>query len=190
LGLTIKVRNGSISTLIFLAKRKTIMTYAACHALHETAELCAAEAHGLATGLLCTNHHAPVAQWLNELNHAQTAELSTATTDLLTDLFKRTQALIIHNESAFTLFLPDDDAPLSQRLVAFIAWCQGFLLGIGINTADKQPSDEVRDILKDFIEFTKLDSHSDGSDDDEAAYAELVEYCRSAVLILHDELQA
>jgi yecA family protein len=164
------------------------MTYSTCNALHQTTELCASEAHGLATGLLCGNHAMKPAQWLSELLPHSAQAISEQTTALLVNLFNSTRELLLQQEFAFDLFLPDDDAPFSERLIALAAWCQGFLLGISKIAAENE-SPEVREIVKDIIEFTKLDTDSAGDEDDEIAFVEITEYCRSAVLLLHDQFQ-
>ena len=46
---------------------------------------------------------------------------------------------------------------------------------------------DVREILKDITEFTKLDANAEG-EEDERALVEITEYLRSAVLLLRDEL--
>ena len=51
-------------------------------------------------------------------------------------------------------------------------------------------SRDAQDILKDITEFTKLDTNTEDEDEeDEVALMELIEYLRSAVLLLRDELQ-
>ena len=47
---------------------------------------------------------------------------------------------------------------------------------------------EVREIIKDITEFTKLGIEVEGNED-ENAFMEIREYLRSAVLILRDELK-
>jgi len=57
-------------------------------------------------------------------------------------------------------------------------------LGITLPTADCSP--EAREILKDIAECTRLDTDSQ-SDEDEAAFVEVNEYLRAAVILLKDE---
>ena len=45
---------------------------------------------------------------------------------------------------------------------------------------------DVGEILKDIMEFTKLDAEAEG-EEDERAFMEITEYLRSAVLLLRDE---
>jgi len=154
------------------------------------AELTAAEAHGMATGMLCVNEHAESAQWLTELfRHATpvTDENKTA----LVHLFEDTRSSLASDEFEFDLLLPEDDALLSEQIAALSHWCQGFLLGIGFTYSSPNWSKEVTEILKDIAEFTKLDTEVEDDDEEEEAendFMEITEYLRSAVLLLRDEL--
>lgn len=152
------------------------------------AELSAAEAHGMASGLLAVNANFSSEQWLNELLR-HTSPLSDEHRVDLMGLFDDTQDVLIHDEFEFELFLPDDDEEtLVERVDALRQWCKGFLLGVGFaNTATKF-SIQTQEILKDVAEITKLDTDIELEDDDaENDFMELTEYLRAAVLALRDE---
>jgi uncharacterized protein YgfB (UPF0149 family) len=151
------------------------------------AELSAAEAHGMASGLLTVNPNFSGEQWLNELLR-DTVPLSNEHHAEFFGLFEDTQDVLINDEFEFDLFLPDDEeASLIERVEALRQWCKGFLFGVGFaNTATKF-SQQTQEILKDVAEMTKLDTDID-LDDDEAEndFMELTEYLRAAVLALRD----
>ncbi len=150
------------------------------------AELTAAQAHGMATGMLCANDSAQSAEWLSELfRHAQPPADENRTA--LTHLFEETQSLLNSDDFEFDLLLPGDDALLSEQLEALTHWCRGFLLGVGFSQNAADWSRDVSDILKDIIEFTKLDTEAEG-EEDENDFMEITEYMRSAVLLLRSEL--
>jgi uncharacterized protein YgfB (UPF0149 family) len=149
----------------------------------------AAEAHGMATGLLCANLKTDSYYWLNELI-ADASSIEDEQKNLLISLFEETRRLLTGDDDfEFDLLLPDDDTPLIERIASLKSWCQGFLFGVG--SADNKPnySREAHEILKDVTEFTKLDTdEEDTSEEDEVALMELIEYLRTAVLLLRDEL--
>ncbi len=165
------------------------MTYPVINAIvvQSDADLSAAQAHGMATGMLCANEQASSAEWLTELfRHATPASDEDKTT--LTHLFEDTQSLLSSDEFEFDLLLPgDDDCILSERVEALTHWCQGFLLGVGFTHATSDLSREAIEILKDIVEFTKLDTEAE-SEEDEDDFMEITEYMRSAVLLLRSEL--
>jgi uncharacterized protein YgfB (UPF0149 family) len=87
--------------------------------------------------------------------------------------------------------LPDDDAPLVERAMALSQWCQGFLYGFGIGGAVPRDrlSGEVEEVLRDLTHIGQA-SVETGADaeEEEQAYAEIVEYVRAGVQLIHDEL--
>jgi len=105
----------------------------------------------------------------------------------LVRLFEETRRLLGSDEFEFDLFLPEDDAPLTEQVEALKGWCRGFLLGVSSGGAASKWPKDAREILKDIAEFTKLDADAEG-DEDEHALMEITEYLRSAVLLLRDEL--
>ena len=164
------------------------MTYEVINAIvvQSDAELSAAQAHGMATGMLCANEHAQSADWLSELfRHA--APVTDENKAVLVALFEETRSLLTSDDFEFDLFLPGDEALLSEQVGALTDWCQGFLLGVSFTDTASDASKEVSEILKDIIEFTKLDTDAEG-EEDESDFMEITEYMRSAVLLLRSEL--
>ena len=166
------------------------MSYNACNAIiiQSDAELSAAEAHGMATGMLCVNEQTDSASWLTELFQNSNAVLD-ENEYVLVRLFEETRRLLGSDEFDFDLFLPDDDALLIEQVDALRNWCRGFLLGVSSGGATSNWSKEAREILKDIAEFTKLDVDAKG-EENEQAFMEITEYLRSAVLLLRDELSS
>lgn len=148
--------------------------------------LSAAEAHGMATGMLCVNTKTVNSYWLSELLPDGNT-LSDDNKALLTRLFEETRRLLTSEEFEFELFLPDEDTLLSEQVTALKNWCQGFLFGVGSSHLSAQFNENSREIVKDISEFTKLNTEAEG-EEDESAFVEITEYLRSAVLLLRDEL--
>ena len=108
------------------------MAYNACNAIIEQidAEFSAAEAHGMATGMLCVNEQTESASWLAELLHNSSSVID-ENKNLLVRLFEETRRLLASDEFEFDLFLPEDDASLIEQVEALKNWCRGFLFGVG-----------------------------------------------------------
>jgi uncharacterized protein len=149
-------------------------------------ELTAAEAHGMATGMLCVNGQTDSASWLTELLHNSDSVLNENKYVLLR-FFEETRRLLASDEYEFDLFLPEDDTSLIERVEALKNWCSGFLFGVGSGSPASNWSKNAREILKDIAEFTRLDANAEG-EEDERSFMEITEYLRSAVLLLRDEL--
>lgn len=151
------------------------------------ADMGAAEAHGMAVGMLCVELKADVANWLHELITDQN-DLFDEDKTLLADLFERSRELLDPEteDFSFDLLLPDEDELLSEQVEALRHWCQGFLFGVGYaHTAAEWPGDSA-EVMRDLIELTKIDSDVEG-EEDEAALMEIHEYVRAAVLIVRDQ---
>ena len=164
------------------------MAYSACNAifLRCDTDLSAAEAHGLATGMLCVSDQTESTYWLTELLQNAT-QTSSNDEDILIRLFEETRRLLASDEFDFDLFLPEDDVILTDRVEALTNWCRGFLFGVGSVATVTNWSKETREILKDITEFTKLDIEVEG-EEDERDFVEITEFLRSAILLLRDAL--
>lgn len=92
---------------------------------------------------------------------------------------------------AFTPLLPDDEVALTSRVSALSSWCSGFLLGLasGKPLNLKQCSPEMKEIVRDFTEFTNAGiTEEEDAEIEETAYAELVEYIRVGAQLIYMEL--
>jgi uncharacterized protein YgfB (UPF0149 family) len=152
------------------------------------AELSAAEAHGMASGLLVVNKKFNAERWLSELLQ-NTLPINGEHKIELMGLFDDTQDVLINDEFEFELFLPDeDDSALIERVDALRQWCKGFLFGVGFANVASKFSPQTQEILKDIAEITKLDTDIELEDEDtENDFMELTEYLRAAVLALRDD---
>lgn len=151
------------------------------------AEKDAAEAHGLAAGMLCVEIRADVSNWLDELL-PEPIELEDEDKIELLDVFERTRQLLNaeHNEFSFDLLMPDDDQPLVDQVEALRNWCLGFLFGVGYAQTSGEWPGESGEIMRDLIEITKIDADSE-DEDDENALVEIREYVRAAVFLIRDQ---
>jgi uncharacterized protein YgfB (UPF0149 family) len=150
----------------------------------------AAESHGCLCGALCTMQQYPVESWLDEVVPDADEDPADARAPLRL-LFADTVRALRGDEMEFQLLLPDDDALLVERATALSQWCQGFLYGFGTggNVSRDQLSGEVEEVLRDLTHISQasVDAGAD-AEEEEQAYAEIVEYVRAGVQLLHDEL--
>ena len=162
-----------------------------------------AESHGSLCGLMCATEAIKGSTWVNQVLAGQLGLPETGNVPLHpgADGEERTLLLILYKDTAaqlddpdygFTLLLPDDEQPLQHRVEALSRWCQGFLLGLGLGGVQEQtglPGDS-HEVMRDFVEISRL-GHGEGgdNDEDETAFAEIVEYVRMAVLLVYEELR-
>jgi len=97
-------------------------------------------------------------------------------------------------EMGFALWLPDDDEPLEERTAALARWCSGFLAGLGSAGQLDALSSEAREAIGDLQEIARAelatpDEEGPANNEDESAYAEIVEYVRVVALVLREDFR-
>lgn len=143
----------------------------------------AAELHGIATGMLCMNNRVDSIFWLQEV-FPEGCDFLEEEKSLLIALFEQTRELLNSDDFSFDLLLEDDESPISGQAESLRNWSQGFLYGVGYAKASKDNADEISEVLKDIVEFTKLELGED-KQEDENALMEIQEYIRAAVMLVH-----
>lgn len=82
---------------------------------------------------------------------------------------------------SFMPLLPDDDEELGLRTHALGRWCDGFNMGFaaGLSQMQQDIPVSIREVLSDFARIAEIEIPEEG-DEEEADYAEIVEYIRVA----------
>lgn len=153
-----------------------------------------AEAHGCLCGALCAAYDYPFVRWSEELfdGREEAGGEAGIARDILQHLYTETVRALRGDEMTFSLFLPDDDAPLSLRAEALAQWCQGFLYGFGSIAGAERPklTGDVDEVLRDLSQIARASAgENEPTEEDEADYTEIVEYLRAGVQLVHDELR-
>ncbi|MDH3343456.1 MAG: YecA family protein [Gammaproteobacteria bacterium] len=159
----------------------------------------AAEAHGVLCGMLCARGSIELSEWIGHVLGEQEEGnvLLHDTVHQLAELHQVTMEKVNDISGGFYMLLPEDDEDLIARTEALANWCQGFVYGLaagGINDDIKLPGD-TQEILMDFVEISRA-GHETGdevayqpSEEDEQAFVEVVEYVRTGVMLINEELQ-
>lgn len=88
----------------------------------------------------------------------------------------------------FELLLPEIEDSLNDRAEALFEWCRGFLGGFGLAAGANPPlSEEAEEALQDLARLAQAAPESGDDDEDEHALAEIEEFVRVAVLLLHGD---
>jgi hypothetical protein len=147
------------------------------------------EAHGLLCGLLCARGGQVAAHWLELIAEAQCDDADPVRRELLRRLHDETLEALQAGDMRFQPMLPDDQCGVAERAAALARWCQGFLYGLGVGRLPRALPVNVREILADFKEIARaVGDDAAAGEDDEAAWAELVEFVRVSVQLVFDEL--
>jgi len=158
------------------------------------ASLTVAEAHGCLCGALCTLQNFSAQRWLQELLPEEVTPIVDTPPQqiggVLQQVFSDSSDALRGDAMDFAPLLPDDEAPLPQRIAALAQWAQGFLYGFGIGapTSSHSLPGDCAEVLRDISEIARAsDSEVANDDEEEQAYAELVEYLRAAVQLVHED---
>ena len=154
-----------------------------------------AESHGLLCGLLSCGLADSAGDYLQHLAAMQLLpDPNGGMGETLAEVWDTTRRQMEDEELGFQLWLPDDDEPLEERTISLAQWCSGFLAGLGSGCSLENLTDEAREALEDLVEISRAevapeDGPASGSEDDEKAYAEIVEYVRIIALTLREEFR-
>ena len=156
----------------------------------------AAQAHGLLCSRLAVLSVNAGVEWLRQvLEGADASDSATRKcASQLETLFTDTQQKLTERQSEFTPLLPGDDESAQERAQALAHWCEGFLHGLVSDVSSDRlkkclAEEPLCDIIRDLLEMTRAAADDDVDDEDnDSAYAELVEYLRVAAQLTYEEL--
>ena len=145
----------------------------------------AAQAHGIASGLVCRNVAADdLIASTEHLNFTDDTSISA-----LESLVEMSRRDLNQAEFAFDLWLPEVD-DLAIQLDALAEWSQGYILGLMYdgNTFMENLKPELIESIDDIIAIAGLESTGSQETEDEVAFIEVREYLRMATQLLFEEL--
>ncbi len=156
-------------------------------------EMRAVECHGALIGFICSKGEVEKKAWLDfiapGLNSADL--LAREALESFGLLFEEAYKELSDSTLDFQPLLPDDEVPVEERIGALAQWAQGFLLGMsagGIRDIESLDGDSG-EIIRDFVDICRADTYDlEGGEEDEVAYNELLEYVRTGVLLINEEL--
>lgn len=155
---------------------------------HTTLKLHPAQVHGVITGLICADPNN--AKGWEELVTGQ--KETKKTHDILQLIYEKTAHQLSDFLFEFQLILPSDRTALPDRAEALTLWCQGFLTGLKLKQipVEGREQSEMTEAIDDIIEIAKMNYEEVvASEEDEAAFMELVEYVRMAAILIYQDLQ-
>ncbi len=154
-------------------------------------ELNAAEFQGILAGMIAAGVKSNDKKWLSTiLDVANDGNLlPDEARDQLTELFRESLQAFEQQDALAPILLPGDEYPLVDRLEALSLWCQGFLLGFGLQLGSRSTdSNEVAESLQDISEISQLEIEGDDSEESQSALLTVTEHIRVAVKMIYLEI--
>jgi uncharacterized protein YgfB (UPF0149 family) len=150
-----------------------------------------AEAHGTLAGALCSSREYGLIEWLHEILPEDSPDHDALQSSVLQNVYDSMVLTLTGDNADFEPLLPDDEAPLMTRADALSDWCKGFLYGIGSGAVPdaSKVSTEAEEIIGDLKQITSVGVEADEqNEENETAFAEVVEFVRVGVQLLFVEL--
>lgn len=161
------------------------------HLQREDMVLCAAELHGMLTGLIASGAPAESGKWhdvMADLANEGNA-FSVGMKSLLRDLSAEIIKELEDPELGFQLLLPGDEEALNERLKALTQWVQSFLAGFGVNQQNlANASADLQEAINDMAEIALLSDDVEADEEGERAFYEVSEYVRISSIMCFNEL--
>jgi len=154
-------------------------------------EITASEFQGILVGMICAGLEPANGGWEKELvsaaNDGQT--LSVDAKSAADSVALESQRALIEQDELAPILIPDSDYPMIDRLESVSLWCQGFLLGFGLQIGDSLAKKaEIQESLQDISEISMMKL---SQEDDEASQNDLlvvIEHVKVAVQLIYLEL--
>ena len=149
------------------------------------------EIHGAACGLACRQRHSSGEDFLQLLDTLQLVSAPVGgLKSLMLELFEATRSQLADDLLRLSLWLPGDEESLGERTAALGQWCTGFLAGLGGGGGLENLSGDAMEAMEDLREIAQAEAGGGVSEeDDEEAFAQIVEYLRVVTLLLREELR-
>lgn len=146
---------------------------------------------GMLVGQVSSTPSLTEPQWIKRLvDEGGMGSIKESFLVVLHQIYHETLAGLNSADCDLNLLLPDDQEAVALRVRYLADWCEGFLYGMGLGTADNL-SKEVSEVLSDFgeismVELPELDKESEAQA--EADLMELTEFVRMGAIMIYDEL--
>jgi len=152
----------------------------------------AAEAHGMLCGYAVGGAGFRPADWRSYLGPEPAAGDGAEWDARLERLYRGLREGLADPELGFSPLLPGDGTGVAARAAALGRWVQGFLLGLGLGGVRRSQLEhgDAAEVMRDLAALSRAgDYAAEEGEESERAYAELLEFLRTAVLLLREEVR-
>lgn len=158
---------------------------------NDDCDISASELQGAVTGMLSCGLKSDDAHWRVKLFSAVNdgVDLSTKANQILDEVVYQSDLALAEEDSLAPILLPGDDYPVVDQLEALGQWCQGFLLGFGLQLGKKNiENQEVAEAIADISEISQVAVEADDGEESQEALITLVEHLKVGVKVIFLEL--
>ena len=147
-----------------------------------------ASAHGILCGFACIKPDLALDDWLGEiLVSIDLTNLNDKSAhEQLAQIYNNTLLQLSDATLNFQLLIANEDCTLREQADTLIQWCQGFLVGLGLQ---KISTNDELEMIKDFSEISKLDAEVLDNEENAQDLSEIIEFVRMGTLLIQETLQ-
>jgi len=159
--------------------------------VEEDCEISASELQGAIAGMISTGLQPDDPHWSCNLVAAinDNRSFSNSASEILKKILLESHSSFTHEDSLAPILLPNEDYPLIDRLESLGLWCQGYLLGFGLQSGqEKIENAEIAEAISDISEISQLELDSEDSEEAQIALITLVEHVKVAVKVIYLEI--
>jgi yecA family protein len=154
-------------------------------------EASASELQAILCGMLAAGINLNDKNWLTTIvdiaNDGRSISEEAETT--IQSIFTWTHHQMNQHDSLAPTLLPDDSYPAVDQLESVAVWCQGFLLGFGLQTGNSDVSNpEVKESLTDLADISQLELEAEENEETQTALFTLIEHIKVAVQLIYWEM--
>lgn len=141
-------------------------------------------------GVLCGEVADPVGFWVEQLLPAAEGNGAADREDrsALREVGEAVEKQVRGPDLTLDLPVPEEGAPLVERVTAVYDWVRGFLYAMGIlGISERDLAGEAQEAYRDFAELTRLDlDRLEEGEENEQALMEITEFVRVAAMTIYE----
>ncbi|MET1256150.1 UPF0149 family protein [Aliikangiella maris] len=157
----------------------------------EECETSATQIQAIFCGMFAGGYSPDATNWVKTLEDMtnQSHTFSSSALNALKQMFSWTAQMMLKHDELTPMLLPDDGYPPIDILEALTEWCQGFLLGFGLESSEQSiENDEVKESLIDLADISNLALEAKDDEETREALFTLIEHIKVATQIIHWEM--
>jgi uncharacterized protein len=154
-------------------------------------EASASELQAILCGMLAAGINLNDKNWLSTVIDIANdgKEFNDQAQSTIRSIFSWTHHQMNQHDSLAPTLLPDDSYPAVDQLESVAVWCQGFLLGFGLQTANSDITNpEVKESLTDLADISQLELEAEENEETQTALFTLIEHIKVAVQLIYWEM--
>ncbi len=144
------------------------------------------------TAMLVVNHEIAYETWVDWIRSEYCVDegIGSGLDTVLMAVFDMTKEQLEQEDYSFQLLLPEKEPNMTTKLSVLVDWVSTFLASMGLAgfTGKEKLTKDAMEFIEDLDKIVRVEQTAEDTEGEELDFIEIVEYVRTGVMILHDEL--